>query len=144
MTHTIRRNLPETPPDPRGSAVTIGNFDGVHRGHARIIETLRVESTHPKIRSVVITFDPHPLRILKPEIDLQEISPLPEKARLLFQARIDEVIALSFTREFAVQSAEEFFRLLLQPPLSLKTLVVGYDFHFGRNKSGGSDLIASL
>jgi len=144
MTRSIRKNLQEIPPDPRGSAVTIGNFDGVHRGHARIIETLRTESAHPKTRSVVITFDPHPLRVLKPGLDLREITPLSEKARLLFRAGIDEVIALAFTAEFAAQSAEEFFRLLLQPPLALKTLVVGYDFHFGRHKSGGFDLIASL
>ncbi len=144
MTRPIRKDLQEIPPDPRGSAVTIGNFDGVHRGHARIMETLQTESTHPKIRSVVITFDPHPLRVLKPDLDLKEITPLSEKARLLFRFGIDEVIALTFTREFAAQTAEEFFRLLLRPPLSLKTLVVGYDFHFGHHKSGHFDLIASL
>ncbi|MDD5224985.1 MAG: bifunctional riboflavin kinase/FAD synthetase [bacterium] len=144
MTRPIRKDLQEIPPDPRGSAVTIGNFDGVHRGHARIMETLRAESAHPKTRSVVITFDPHPLQVLKPELGLKEITPLSEKARLLFHAGIDEVVALTFNREFAAQTAEEFFRVLLRPPLSLKTLVVGYDFHFGRHKSGGFDLIASL
>jgi len=141
---SIWRNIPEIDPHSSGTSVAIGNFDGVHRGHTQIIATLKGESRKIGTRSLVLTFDPHPSRIIKPDLKLQEITPLPEKARLCFRQGVDGVLALSFTPEFAQLSPEDFFRLLLPPPLDLRAIVIGYDFRFGRSKSGRIDLLESL
>jgi len=134
----------EVPPAPSGSTAAIGNFDGVHRGHARVIETTKHISKELGTRSIVITFHPHPSRIIKPDRHIQSINSLAENASRLSNLGIEGVLVLSFTREFASLSPEEFYNLIQPSPLSLRAIVIGYDFRFGRDKSGTTELLAAL
>lgn len=140
----IWKQLQEVPSEPSGSTAAIGNFDGVHRGHARVIETTKYISKDLGTRSIAITFHPHPSRIIKPDRHIQSINSLAENASRLSNLGIEGVLALSFTREFASLSPEEFFNLIQPSPLSLRAIVIGYDFRFGRDKSGTTELLAAL
>ncbi|WP_034338268.1 riboflavin biosynthesis protein RibF [Deinococcus misasensis] len=121
------------------TVIAIGSFDGVHLGHQSLLNTLIAEARMHHVPSVVYTFDP-PTRVLIQGVEF--LSTLPEKLALLKQLGIDEVIAVPFTREFAARPKEEFLNdlSLLRP----KTVVVGQDFGFGKNRSGGLDDLRTI
>src|SRR5260370_31344366 len=97
----IYRQLAEVPPNFGPSIATIGNFDGVHRGHQWVIAEVVARARSLGIKSVAITFDPHPARVLRPESSQPLITPLDEKRKLLAATRIDAVLILPFTEEFS-------------------------------------------
>ncbi len=137
----IRLGLGEEPPaECRGGAVTVGNFDGVHLGHAHLVQTLR-----PKGRpAVVVSFDPHPLRLLAPE-RFQPLLTTPEdRAEFLIECGADHVILLRTTHELLALTATEFFEQLLRERLQAKTIVEGFNFRFGRDRAGNLDLLAAM
>ena len=118
------------------TVVAVGSFDGVHLGHQALLARLKERSRHYRVPSVVYTFDP-PTRVFTQGVEF--LSTLPEKLELLTRYGIDEVIAVPFNREFASRPKEAFLDdlRLLRP----RALVVGEDFHFGRDRAGGlSDL----
>ncbi|WP_407540021.1 riboflavin biosynthesis protein RibF [Deinococcus radiomollis] len=118
------------------TVVAVGSFDGVHLGHQALLARLKERSRHYRVPSVVYTFDP-PTRVFTQGVEF--LSTLPEKLELLARYGIDEVIAVPFNREFASRPKEAFLDdlRLLRP----RALVVGEDFHFGRDRAGGlSDL----
>lgn len=119
--------------------VTTGSFDGVHIGHKTILNRLRMLADKYNGESVLITFDPHPRKVLYPDTagkDLKLINSQEEKLDLLEKAGLDNVIIVEFTREFSKITSEEFVRDLLHDMLHAKVVVVGFNHHFGFNKEG--------
>ncbi len=123
----------------RNPVVTTGSFDGVHIGHKTILNRLRMLAEKHDGESVLITFDPHPRKVLYPESagkDLKLINSQEEKLLLLEKAGLDNVIIIEFTKEFSRITSEEFVRDLLHGILKAKVVVVGFNHHFGYNKEG--------
>ncbi len=118
------------------SVVTIGNFDGVHRGHQRLVETVVMESRMLNVPSVVYTFHPHPVRILHPERQTFRLFDLLDQQEQFAKAGIDAVVLENFTTDFAKVSAQQFLEDYILQFLNPKTLVVGHDFSFGANRDG--------
>jgi len=123
----------------RNPVVTTGSFDGVHIGHKTILRRLRMLKEKYDGESVLITFDPHPRKVLYPETagkDLKLINSQEEKFELLEKAGLDNLLVVSFTLEFSRITSEEFVRDLLCGKLKAKVIVVGFNHHFGFNKEG--------
>jgi riboflavin kinase/FMN adenylyltransferase len=123
----------------RNPVVTTGSFDGVHIGHKTILSRLRMLAAKCNGESVLITFHPHPRKVLYPDTagrDLRLISSQEEKLELLKEAGLDNVIIVEFTREFSKVKGEEFVRDYLYGILKSKVIVVGFNHHFGFNKEG--------
>ncbi|HNY15152.1 MAG TPA: adenylyltransferase/cytidyltransferase family protein, partial [Bacteroidales bacterium] len=123
----------------RNPVVTTGSFDGVHIGHKTILNRLRLLADRYQGESVLITFDPHPRKVLYPETagkGLRLINSQEEKMELLRKAGLDNLIIVEFTREFSRTTSEEFVRDYLHGKLKAKVVVVGFNHHFGFNKEG--------
>jgi riboflavin kinase / FMN adenylyltransferase len=123
----------------KNPVVTTGSFDGVHIGHKTILARLRKLADKYNGESVLITFDPHPRKVLYPETagkDLKLINSQEEKLDLLEKAGLDNVIIVEFTRQFSKITSEEFVRDLLHGKLHAKVVVVGFNHHFGFNQEG--------
>ncbi len=133
---------PKQPLDFETSA-GIGNFDGIHLGHKEIIETAKLRSRENSTRSCVITFNPHPQKVLGRK-ELSLIFPLGWRFEMLETAGIDVVICLNFTRELSKVSAENFIKDILLERLRIKDIVVGPGFSFGYKRKGNVDLLRSL
>lgn len=123
--------------------VTLGVFDGVHRGHVTLLKRLAEVAVEMNARSLVITFAQHPMEVLEPSRYDGFIQPLYERISAIQSLGIDQVACLDFSREFANLSAEDFLQHIYKRyPFS--GLVLGYDTAFGRNKEGGRELISTL
>ncbi len=123
--------------------LTIGNYDGIHLGHMRIIERVKERARAISGTSMLMTFDPHPLHILRPDKELAAIAPLPEKKRLIEKAGIDVLFVLPFTARFADLSPEAFVASVLVEKLAVAGVVVGYDFRYGRKGRGDAALLSA-
>src|SRR5579863_7399027 len=125
------------------AVVTIGTFDGVHLGHRKIIERLRQIARDTGGETVILTFFPHPRMIIHPEDqNLKMINTMEEKAQLLEQMGVDHLIITPFSRDFSNQTAEEYIRDVLVEKIGTKTIVIGYDHRFGKDRKGGlADLL---
>ncbi len=122
------------------ACVTIGNFDGVHYGHQQLFATVVQKAHSVNGTSVAITFDPHPLQVLLPG-GIKLISTCQQKEELIEQAGIDVLVVIPFSKEFAKTTAESFVADLLVKKLGVKELVVGYDYAFGKGRSGNIDFL---
>lgn len=120
--------------------VTIGNFDGVHRGHQYLIDKVKAAANDRDAKSLAITFEPHPVAVLRPERAPERIATAAEKLRLLRATGLDDVSVIEFTREFSTLTAEEFLDLLLSTVQPVEVFV-GEGFRFGKGRSGDSDTI---
>ncbi len=123
----------------RNPVVTTGSFDGVHIGHKAILNRLNFLANRYDGESVLITFDPHPRKVLYPDTagrDLKLINSREEKLNLLSKAGLDNVIIIEFTKEFSRITAEEFVRDILHGKLNARVVVVGFNHHFGFNQEG--------
>jgi riboflavin kinase / FMN adenylyltransferase len=119
------------------SIVTIGTFDGVHRGHQKLLQKLNNLKQKKGGKSIVFTFDPHPRKVLFPgQTDLQLLSDLDEKTELIKAQGIDILIIYPFTKEFAQIEPERFISEILIGKLKVRTLVIGYDHKFGKDRKG--------
>ncbi|MBK8704823.1 MAG: bifunctional riboflavin kinase/FAD synthetase [Saprospiraceae bacterium] len=121
----------------KNAVITIGSFDGVHRGHQRIIEKIRQLAQGNEGESVVITFHPHPRQIVYPKDDsLKLLNTTQEKIRLLEQYGVDHVVVVPFTVEFSQLSADEYIQKFLVGKFRPAYIVIGYDHRFGLNRQG--------
>lgn len=127
----------ELPASCRGGVVAIGNFDGVHRGHQAVLERALAEAERRNVPALVLTFEPHPRAVFRPDLPLFRLTPAPVRARLLQILGFRAVIEQPFTREFAGYSAEDFVQRVLVENLGIAHVVTGFDFHFGKNRQGG-------
>ena len=128
---------------PRGGLVTIGNFDGIHRGHALILGRLAEEARGEAIPSLVLTFDPHPVKVLRPEIAPALITTREQRAELLEGFGLDALWEMRFTLETAREEPEEFIRQVLVRMLAASRLLLGAGFRFGHRKRGDIALLAA-
>lgn len=138
--HTISELRPRLG---HGSCVTIGNFDGVHLGHQTLLQRTRAKGLEKQLPSVVITFDPHPLRVIlgktPPFITVKQ-----QKLELLTRQGLDFVLCLNFSRETAELSPEEFVRQYLVQGLLMQDLFIGHDYVFGKGGKGNHQLLMRL
>ena len=128
----------------RDAVVTIGTFDGVHTGHQKIIAQLKEEAAKISGESVIITFDPHPRKVLDPSRPLKLINTLDEKIELLDRQGVDHLVVVPFTRAFAEMSAEEYIRDFLVDKFRPHTVIIGYDHRFGHDRRGDYHLMESF
>lgn len=136
----IYRNISDISRQFPNACVTIGNFDGVHYGHRQLFDTVVRKARAGHGTSVAITFDPHPLQVLLPG-GIKLISTCEQKIELIEMAGIDVLLIIPFTKEFARTPAEEFVVSLLVQSIGVKELVVGYDYAFGKGRSGNIDFL---
>jgi riboflavin kinase / FMN adenylyltransferase len=140
----IFHKLDEIPADFGPSLVSVGNFDGVHRAHVRVLDEIVARSRQRHARSVAVTFDPHPMRILRPDAGLKLLTPGPEKIRLLEQTGIDAVAVIPFTRDLSLMSPREFVKLIICDRLHAIEVHEGYNFRFGHKATGDVTLLTQL
>ncbi len=137
----VYRSLSEFTPL-KNAVVTSGTFDGVHLGHKKIISRLLETAKEKNGESVVITYWPHPRLIVSPGNDnLRLLSNLDEKIELLHELGVEHLLVLPFTREFSELTSEKFVEDILISSIGTKTLVIGYDHRFGKNREGGFDYL---
>lgn len=132
------------PLEGRGAAITVGTFDGVHRGHWSVLQRLEEAARADGLLSVLVTFDPHPLKIVRPEAAPPLLTMPNEKKEILTLAGLDYAVFLSFTRSLSLYLPEEFVRDVLLARFGLRKLVVGYDHGFGRDRSGDADTMRRI
>ncbi|MFY9551071.1 MAG: bifunctional riboflavin kinase/FAD synthetase [Thermoanaerobaculia bacterium] len=129
---------------PRGGVGTIGNFDGVHLGHHKILETAVARARDVSRPSFAITFEPHPMAVLRPDRAPRRIQTLRQKEEAIEKIGIDALLVIPFTRDFSLTEPEDFVRTLLRDRLGASELFLGAHFAFGRRKRGDLALLTRL
>ena len=140
----IIRDLAEIGPALQGGAVTIGNFDGVHQGHAKLLQQLTLRARDVSGPAIVLTFDPHPVRILRPKLAPPPLTWTSRKAELLSDLGVDATVVYPTDKKLLGLSAEQFFDQIVMQRLGAKALVEGPNFVFGRERGGTIELLQSL
>ncbi|HET7613045.1 MAG TPA: bifunctional riboflavin kinase/FAD synthetase [Gemmatimonadaceae bacterium] len=132
------------PPYVRDTVITVGTFDGVHRGHRDVVERLVARARALKIPSVLVTFDPHPLEIVNPAAAPLLLTTHDEKLEVLAETGIDYMAVVPFTPNLARYSAEAFVELVLRRCFRMRELLIGYDHGFGRQRAGNVNVLRTL
>lgn len=132
------------PEDLAASVVTIGNFDGVHRGHAAVLEAVVQAARTHDAAAVAMTFHPHPAQVHRPGKAPELLTGLADKLDLLAEQGLDAALVIDYTRDFAKQDAETFVRRYLVDALKVRAVVVGDDVRFGRDNAGDRTTMADL
>lgn len=127
----------------RPTALTIGIFDGVHRGHQAVIREVIARARAHDLAAGAITFHPHPREVLRRDLTIEYVTSLEDRLALLLETGLDTVATVSFTSEFAQTEAGDFVRMLVEE-LNLKRLIIGEDFALGRQRGGDPDTLAQL
>ncbi|HEV2130386.1 MAG TPA: bifunctional riboflavin kinase/FAD synthetase [Longimicrobiaceae bacterium] len=135
---------PAIPRDGRGAVVTVGTFDGVHRGHRDVLRTIVERARAAGRRSILVTFHPHPLRIVRPEAAPQLLTTTAEKKELLAESGVEYAVFLPFTRTLQRYPARRFVEEILLGRLGMRELVIGYDHGFGKDREGGVETMREL
>ena len=125
----------------KNAVITIGNFDGIHIGHQALFHEVIETAENIDGTSIAMTFDPHPIRVLKQNGHPPLITLYEQKTELIGRTQIDVLICVPFTRDFAALPAEKFVRDLLVEQIGMKAMVVGEDYSFGKNREGNIDLL---
>jgi len=128
--------LEDVPPSTSATVVSVGNFDGVHRAHQHVIGEIVRRARELRATSVVVTFSPHPLRILRPDLAPKLITPLEIKLRLLAETGLDGALVLPFTRDLSLQTPRQFVENILVRGLHAREVHEGYNFRFGHRAQG--------
>lgn len=121
--------------------LTIGNFDGVHLGHQKILNRVISNAKEIDGTSIALTFEPHPTKLLYPERNLRTLTTSHEKARLMAYLGLDLLCIINFTRDFAGISADDFIKDVLVKKISVKKVIVGHNYTFGKGKKGTTELL---
>nr|WP_320050580.1 bifunctional riboflavin kinase/FAD synthetase [uncultured Desulfuromonas sp.] len=137
----IIRDLSEIEKPFDRAVVTLGNFDGVHLGHREIFRSVLQSARREGGTSIVCTFEPHPLKLLSPDHAPRLINTVCERERLIAASCVDVLLILPFSRELAALAPEQFVDQVLLERIGLKHLVVGYDYAFGKGRSGSIDFL---
>jgi len=140
----IIRDIQQFPPELLGGAIAIGNFDGVHKGHARLIESLLAQSQRVNGPAIVFTFDPHPVRLLRPEEAPAPLTWTERKAELLGRLGVDALVAYRTDVELLQLEPKDFFQQLILDQLGAKAMTEGPNFFFGKNRAGDVRRLAEL
>jgi riboflavin kinase / FMN adenylyltransferase len=140
----IFQNLEDVPHDFGPSLVSVGNFDGVHRAHRAVLDEIVRRARVQRALSVVVTFEPHPARILRPDHNFRLLTPLPEKLRLLEAAGVDAALLLPFSRDLSLMTPHQFAHEILKRRLHAREIHEGYNFHFGHKAAGNIQILRDL
>jgi riboflavin kinase/FMN adenylyltransferase len=132
------------PPEFTGGAVTVGNFDGVHRGHQTLVATARKQAEAVGGPTVVVTFDPPPHQVLHPGSERPPLTTIPERAALLHEIGADHVVVMQTSLALLALSPEAFFEDVIARQLGAKAVVEGFNFRFGRGRAGTNDTLREL
>ena len=119
------------------SILTLGTFDGVHMGHQKILKKLKAEAKKDNLKSIVLTFFPHPRTVLNPDFTLKLINTIEERTRLFEKSEIDILITHPFDKNFSELSPDQFVKNILVNKLKIKKILIGYDHRFGKNRTAG-------
>ncbi|MFN2457238.1 MAG: bifunctional riboflavin kinase/FAD synthetase [Chitinophagaceae bacterium] len=128
----------------KNAALTIGTFDGVHKGHREVIDAVVAEAKKTGGESVLVSFHPHPRKIVNSDTSLQLINTLDEKIELIEKTGIDHLVISPFTTQFAEQTANEYVENFLVKKFHPHTIIIGYDHHFGKGREGNFDLLKQM
>ncbi|GAA3522119.1 bifunctional riboflavin kinase/FAD synthetase [Nocardioides daeguensis] len=144
----VWRDLSDVPGDLGRTVATIGNFDGMHLGHQHVVRRAREVAGEVGVDTaidgvVAVTFDPHPIAVLRPEHAPPTLTTIEQRLRLLGQAGVDEVLVIPFSRDVAAWTPEEFIDRILVDTLHVKAVVVGANFRFGNRAAGDCNLLRS-
>ncbi|MGI9101599.1 MAG: bifunctional riboflavin kinase/FAD synthetase [Terriglobales bacterium] len=140
----VFRHLDHLPSDLGPTVVSVGNFDGVHRAHQAVIAEIVQRAREIGGTSVVVTFDPHPMRVLRPDVAPRLLTPLMPKLRLLEAAGVECTLLLPFTRDLSLLSPLEFVEQILVRALHAREVHEGFNFHFGHRAEGTVQRLAEL
>lgn len=141
----VHRELAGSLPEFRNAVITIGTFDGVHKGHQKVLAQLKEEAVRINGETVIITFHPHPRKIVSSVPgDIKLLNTLSEKKLLLEKAGIDHLVVVPFDHHFASQSAEEYITDFLYRYFKPHTIIIGYDHRFGKGRTGDYHLLESF
>jgi riboflavin kinase / FMN adenylyltransferase len=132
------------PPYVKDTVITVGTFDGVHRGHRDVIERLVGRAHVLKIPSVLVTFEPHPLEVVNPAAAPLLLTTHDEKQEVIAETGLDYLAVVPFTAELAAYSAEDFVERILRRCFRMRELLIGYDHGFGRQRAGNVDVLRTL
>src|SRR5215472_4944793 len=132
----IFHKLEEIPDNFGSTIVSVGNFDGVHRAHQLVLKDIAARARERGAKSVAVTFDPHPSRILRPDSSLKLLTPTPEKLRLMQETGVDAVLLLAFGRDLSLLTPREFAEQILKNKLKACEVHEGYNFRFGHKAAG--------
>ena len=119
------------------SILTLGTFDGVHKGHQKILKKLKYEAKKDNLKSIVLTFFPHPRTVLNPDLTLKLINTIEERTILFEKSEIDILITHPFDKNFSELSPDKFVKNILVNKLKIKKILIGYDHRFGKNRTAG-------
>ena len=131
-------------PDDVGSIVTVGTFDGIHLGHWAILQEISERARVTKRRSVLVTFEPHPLKVLRPESAVQSLTTALEKKEILTESGLDYAVFIAFNKLLSRYQPLQFVKEILVERFHVEELVIGYDHGFGRDRSGNVDTLREL
>jgi riboflavin kinase / FMN adenylyltransferase len=140
----IYRSLAEAPSDFGPCAITIGNFDGVHGGHRKILRRVAALAREEGWKGAALTFDPHPAKLLAPANAPRLLTTLEQRTRLMLEQGIDQILILPFTLEVAALTPEEFVREILVDKLGARAVLVGANFRFGKRAAGDAATLEQL
>src|SRR6202171_5035423 len=132
------------PPYVKSTVITVGTFDGVHRGHRDVIERVVARARSLKIPSVLVTFQPHPMEIVNPAAAPLLLSSHDEKLEVIAETGIDYMAVVPFTPRLASYFAEDFVELVLRRCFRMRELLIGYDHGFGRQRAGNVSVLRTL
>jgi riboflavin kinase / FMN adenylyltransferase len=138
----IFHKLDDVPADFGPTLVSVGNFDGVHRAHRSVLAEIVNRALEQGAKAMAVTFEPHPVRILRPDSGLRLLTPTPEKLRLLEATGLDAVLLLPFTRDLSLLTPRQFAERILRKKLHAREVHEGYNFHFGHKAAGDIQLLA--
>src|SRR6478752_1274837 len=140
----IFRSLEEIPADLGPTIVSVGNFDGVHCGHQHVLREVVRRARETGGKAIAVTFEPHPFRILRPDVVPRLITPLAKKESLLRETGLDALLEVPFTRDFSMTTAEDFSRNILSDRLHAKEIHEGDNFHFGHKARGNTGQLSEM
>ena len=137
----VFHKLEDVPADLGPTLVSVGNFDGVHRAHADVIRHIVQRAREQGAKAMAVAFEPHPVRILRPDVGLKLLTPTPEKLRLLQLCGLDAVLLLPFTRDLSLLTPRQFAERILKKKLHAREVHEGYNFRFGHKAAGDVTLL---
>lgn len=140
----IFHKLGDIPREFGPTVVSVGNFDGVHRAHALVLSEIVRRARELGAKSVAVTFEPHPARILRPDSRLGLLTPTPEKLRLLRASGLDAVLLLPFGRDLSLMTPHQFASEILKKALNVREVHEGYNFHFGHRAAGDVNMLGKF
>src|SRR5215510_9118198 len=140
----VFHKLEEVPAGFEPTILSVGNFDGVHKAHTHVLAEIVRRAREKGWKAMAVSFEPHPIRILRPDSGLKLLTPTPEKLRLLEQTGIAAVLLVPFTRDLSLMGPKEFVKEILCDRLRAIEVHEGYNFHFGHKAAGNVELLKTL